>query len=868
MHETPEEITDAPEQGVKTFLDRFRIVAAAHPERSAIGSATETLTFGELHDFSDALAHDLIARGVGRESRVGLFADRSVDSILGLLAIWKAGGAYVPIDAALPFERVRSTLKDAGAAWLVGSKATPSGAPPGVELVHPTRRRGDGSRALPDVRGPDLAYVIYTSGSSGQPKGVMIEHRSIVTLWMGLRAHLPSLPERQRIATLNAPLSFDASVQQLVLLLDGYTLKLVPERCRRDPTALLDLLAAETISLLDCTPTHLTALLASGLAQRSAPSVLLIGGEPIPAAAWKELGATTKIAFNVYGPTETTVDATIQRIVPSSETVSVGRPLLPAIVVRILEDDLRPVLDGEVGELCIGGPGVARGYLGRPDLTRERFLVDPIDPAAGTLYRTGDFARRLPDGSLELLGRRDDQVKIRGHRIELGEVRAALADLPNVTGAAVLTALSALGDKQIVAFAAPASLDPEALRAGLRQRLPDYMIPALLRVIDAIPLLESGKIDRPALLAQLEIPEEPALSEPLSEREERVLGVWRSLLGVHRIPTNADFFAIGGHSLLAVRLVERLRSECGLELPLTALFLDPTIAGIARAASTIAARSGSLRLLQQGENASNLVCFHPIGGDVLSYRPLLAFVGGEPTVHGVRSRAIEGSEREHEDPNAMIRDYADLIAAETLDRPHLVGWSMGGFLAIAVAHHLEQLGLAVGSVQLWDCGRRGLGTAAGNREIFLALRVAMGAVFGAVIETFTAEELAALTDAFAAVSSSAKERMDWLVDWATKEGVPLADFDRGLAERRLELCLDHMRLFSGFVPAVIAAPIDVTWAQESMDKHAATLTDWRAFSAGPTTVQVVGGDHYAIMKSPAIAETARPLRDRLRGLRG
>lgn len=271
------------------------------------------------------------------------------------------------------------------------------------------------------------------------------------------------------------------------MLLDACTLHIVPDHCRTDPRAFLELMTSRRISVLDCTPTHLNALLASGLLASPFPSALLVGGEPISARAWNALASSDKVAFNVYGPTETTVDATIQRIDATSAEVTVGRALHPAIRVRVLDDRQLPVPPGAVGELCIGGPGVARGYLDRPELTRERFLVDPSDPAAGRLYRTGDLARQLPGGSIVLVGRRDDQVKVRGYRIELEEIRTALASISGVQGAAVLAVESALGENRLAAFVAPADLAIEPIRERLRDALPDYMIPGELRALESPP---------------------------------------------------------------------------------------------------------------------------------------------------------------------------------------------------------------------------------------------------------------------------------------------------------------------------------------------------------------------------------------------
>ncbi|HEX3476733.1 MAG TPA: amino acid adenylation domain-containing protein [Kofleriaceae bacterium] len=856
----------------ESFVARFRGVAAAHRRRPALRSEAESgaemMTFGELDERSDALAEALHARRVGRETIVGLAADRSTDAIVGLLGIWKAGGAYLPIDPALPRERMRFTLRDARATILVAAGPSELGALPDVEVVRPDHPRAAQRTALPDLGERDLAYVIYTSGSSGKPKGVLIEHRSLPALWQGLRAHLPELPLDQRTATINAPLSFDASLQQLVLLLDAYTLHIVPGHCRTDPGAFLDLMTAGRISVLDCTPTHLNALLASGLLARPFPSILLVGGEPISTRAWQAIASSDKIAFNVYGPTETTVDATIQRIDASSAEVTVGRALHPAIRVRVLDDRLLPVPPGAVGELCIGGPGVGRGYLDRPELTRERFVVDPSDPEAGALYRTGDLARELPGGSIVLVGRRDDQVKIRGYRIELEEIRTALASIPGVRGAAVLAVESALGENRLAAVVAPADLDIAQIRDRLRDELPDYMIPAELRALEALPVLASGKLDRAALLRQLQAPAAVAPDEPFTARELPIVQVWRSLLNLPVVSRTDNFFQSGGHSLLATQLIERLKVEHRLHVPLAALFLDPTIAGIARAASSEPPPADCITVLNHGREDAIVLCFHPLGGELLAYRPLVALLGLSATVYGVQSRALRDPGTELASAEDMVRHYAAQIAAlRCPSAPHLVGWSLGGLLAIQVAHRLEAAGLPVASVELWDVARAGRSPGRPDMEIFLALRVAMGAVFGAALDTLSADEQRALTDGFVAAGATASERMGWLLDWATKEGIPIGGVNRSLAERRLALCLRHSALFSTPAFPTVAAPLHVVWARDSVDAHAGTLTGWETFSTGPTTVEVIAGDHDSIVREPAIRLTARALRERLRSSR-
>ncbi|HEX7334998.1 MAG TPA: amino acid adenylation domain-containing protein [Pyrinomonadaceae bacterium] len=565
------------------------------PVAPALVCKDERLSYRVLNSRANQLARYLRRAGIAPESRVGLCVERSLEMVVAMLAVLKAGGAYVPLDPAYPRKRLHFMLEDAGVKVLVTQSQVQDRLKLDAGEVilldqnwDEIAREADDDLAL-SVAPDNLAYVIYTSGSSGVPKGVMVQHGSIVNLAAGLqRAVYDELSDGPFRVGLNASLGFDASVQQWVQLLAGNTLVLIPEELRREARELLAYVEEQQIAVLDCTPTQLQMLFEAGFGQQHPPSLrtLLVGGEAISAELWQQLQQDARLRyFNVYGPTECTVDSTVCLLQRESADVTIGRPMTN-VQNYILDQQQLPVPVGVVGELYIGGAGVARGYLDQPGLTAERFVPDAFSGEAGArIYRSGDLARYLSDGQIEFLGRADGQIKVRGHRIELGEIEAALRQLPGISNAAAVVTDDKGSGKRIVGYVVA---DPEVrvdqLLAQLKQRLPDFMLPAVLVALDALPLTGSGKVDRRAL-AELEVSGDAQLAEsyraPRTIVEEALCGLWQELLQVERVGVNHNFFELGGHSLLATRLMSRVRETFGVELPLRDLFVRPTVAGLA-----------------------------------------------------------------------------------------------------------------------------------------------------------------------------------------------------------------------------------------------------------------------------------------------
>lgn len=582
----------------RTLYHRFRQAAQEHPQRTALRVRDATLSYGQLARCVERLAGYLAETGVQPGDKVGVCCPRSLEQVIAALAVWHSGAAFVPMDPLAPQERLAFIAGDTGAQLVLASQH----AADRFDLSRIDVLVLDGAASdddwleayagTPDRSDPAaLAYVIYTSGTSGRPKGVMVEHASLSNmadgLGMVLRENGIGAPIRW---AWNAPLTFDASLQALSQLAVGGELHLLAEEVRTAPLLLLDYLERYAIDLLDCTPSLLEVVLHEARGRKASLPHLLIGGEAINPALWKEIAHVAaqaeRVALNVYGPTETTVDATWARIEAGTVPV-IGRPL-PNVQVRVLDEHLQELPPGAIGECCIGGAGVARGYLNRPELDAERFVTLPAPEGWQRFYRSGDMVRWLPNGELAYLHRRDSQVKLRGYRIELGEIEQVLLRHPAVAEAAVVVSPEAgVLVAYVVGGAAPQ--DPERLAAHCRLSLPEYMLPAAFVPLASLPLTSSGKLDVRALPAfGLEGAECAAAAVTPSER--RVAAIWAGVLEREALPANANFFALGGHSLLAIRVVSAIRTEFGIELPLATFFDSPTIAGLARTLDTMETR--------------------------------------------------------------------------------------------------------------------------------------------------------------------------------------------------------------------------------------------------------------------------------------
>lgn len=565
------------------------------PEAVAVVFEDQQLTYHELNVRANQLAHHLQDLGVGPDVLVGLCVERSLDMVVGLLGILKAGGAYVPLDPAFPSERLAFMLEDAQTPVLVTQQRLTIQLPKYEAKVvcldtdQAVLAQQSGTNVLPTATSAHQAYVIYTSGSTGRPKGVQIIHRAVVNfLWSMVEQ--PGLSAEDTLLAITT-LSFDIAALELFLpLMVGARVVVASRDVVVDGTALMETLARTRATVMQATPVTWRSLLAAGW-QGNRHLKILCGGEALPQELAQQLLPKAASLWNLYGPTETTIWSSIYQIEPDEEAISIGRPIANT-QIYLLDQHLQPVPVGVPGELYIGGDGLARGYLNRPELTTERFIPHPFsDESDARLYKTGDLARYLPDGTIEHLGRLDFQVKLRGYRIELGEIEAVLNEYPAVQQAVVVAREDAPGDKRLAAYIVLQNIvlqkDQTAmvddLRSHMMQQVPAYMVPSAFVLLETLPLTPNGKVDRRALPAPDDTRPElrEAFVAPRTPIEEMVTGIWSQVLGIEQIGIHDDFFTLGGQSLLATQVTSRLRTALQVEVPLRTFFEASTVAQLA-----------------------------------------------------------------------------------------------------------------------------------------------------------------------------------------------------------------------------------------------------------------------------------------------
>ncbi len=580
----------------------FEAQAARSPDAIAVSFESQHLSYGELNAHANRLARYLVRCGAGPETLVGIYVERSPEMIVGLLAVLKAGGAYLPLDPDYPSGRLDFMIADAKPLLILTQRELRERLPQNVRslcldadwrLVAGEDADNLRRRAVPQ----NLAYVIYTSGSTGRPKGVAVTRAGLVNY---TRAILGKLPEGKRGLNFALVSTFGADLGNTALyasLASGGRLHIVGRDTASDPALMAAYMEDHHIDVLKITPSHFDAIAHPASAARICPREMLVfGGEALPVEIARGAAADSAQCrvFNHYGPTEATVGVLMyafEDIGPDPSSVPLGRPI-PNTQIFLLDSALEPVPVGISGELYIGGAGLARGYLGRPDQTAERFIPNPFGVAGERLYRTGDLARYRPDGAIEFLGRIDHQVKIRGYRIELGEIEATLSQIADVRASAVVAHEDSAGGARAVAYVAAnegAQLTSADLRAALRRNLPEYMVPSTFVFVDSLPLTQNGKIDRKALPApDFEARATRRYVAPRTSTEEALCRIWADVLGLERVGVEDNFFQLGGHSLLAVQATARISHAMSISLPLRVFYEADTLSTVAEAVEILA----------------------------------------------------------------------------------------------------------------------------------------------------------------------------------------------------------------------------------------------------------------------------------------
>ncbi|MEU3604600.1 amino acid adenylation domain-containing protein [Streptomyces sp. NPDC035033] len=845
--------------------DGFLRQAAARPDAPAVVTASRTLSYGEAHRRSDRIARRLADHGAGPGTLVGIAMEKGWEQVVAVLGVLKAGAAYVPLDTAVPGRRLRAIAESAGIRLVLTRTRDADGLdlPDGTRALRvDTGPDGGGADAPPPPcpAGPgDLAYVIFTSGSTGTPKGVMIEHAAAVNTVQDVNDRF-GVTADDRVLALSA-LHFDLSVYDVFgPLAAGGAVVLPDASAQREPAVWRELIDRHRVTIWNSVPALMDMFVEHVRASGGPPSLRLVmlSGDWIPvtlpgaiaaalpnARTWSLGGATEAAIWSIQHP--------ITRVDPEWTSVPYGRPLRNQ-KFHVLDEALRPRPALVPGDLYISGAGLARGYLGDEAKTRAAFLRHPV--TGERLYRTGDLGRYLPDGTIEFLGRADTQVKIRGHRIELGEVEAALLRRPDVRAAVVTAEGERGGPRRLVAHAV-SDTPEDVLREALREELPGYMVPARVVLMDALPLTGNGKVDRGRLPSPEGTPRGPA--EPVAPRDatERLLAdIWADFFPPAGGPVDvtADFFDLGGDSLLAVRLMVRVRQRTGRSLPVATLLARPTVAALAEALRERpgAADRTPLVTIRDGGTRPPFVLVHPVGGDVLCYAPLGALLDDDQPLHALRYPDPDpdsGTDPAPPTVTGLAAHYADVLTARFPEGPYrLGGWSMGGVLALETARLLTERGRTVELVAAVDLLEPPGRTAPPSDPALLAR---------------FARDLAGLAGSDWAPGPADLEPADGrspigeLLVRARAAGVLPEDVDTPTLERLAARFLRLSRALADHEPAPYRGRVRILRAMDGATTD--TTRRWLELLGDRAESVDVPGDHYGVMRPPHLRTLAGEL---------
>nr|WP_279637144.1 non-ribosomal peptide synthetase [Corallococcus praedator] len=841
---------------IHTLVERQ---AATTPDAVAVVSGDVSLTYRDLDERANQLARRLRALGVGPEVRVGLCAERDANLVVAVLGILKSGGAYVPLDPAYPSQRLAFMLEDAKPRVLVGQRTLLDSLPP-VDAAHVALDEthvfaAESGDAPVSITAPDhLAYVLFTSGSTGRPKGVALEHRSAVAFlrWTA-RAFAPS---ELACVLASTSLNFDLSVFELFApLTRGGAVVMA-----RNALELPSLTAAGRVTLINTVPSAMAELVRANAVPDSVRTVNL-AGEPLANSlvqAIHQAAPGVERVLNLYGPTEDTTYST-WALAPQGATrePTVGRPL-DGTRAYVLDALGQPVPQGVAGELYLGGAGLARGYVDRPELTAERFVPDPFSQRPGArLYRTGDRVRWLPEGVLRYLGRIDQQVKVRGFRIELGEIEEALRRHPDVREAVVLAREEASEGRRLVAYVVPppeAVPDTASLRRFVKERLPDFMVPSAIVVLTALPLTHNGKVDRKAL------PEPEALRlhstrahvAPRDALELLLVRIWEELLGAGPISITSDFFELGGHSLLAMRMMSLIRERLGRTLPVVSLFQAGTLEELAARLRQAPGHLSPLVPITRTGSRRPFFCVHPVSGNVLPYLELARRLGPDQPFYAFQSPGIEGERAPLETVEAMAASYVEALRAIQPAGPYrLGGWSLGGVVAFEMARQLEQQGEQVEQLLLIDAYAFDQRPSEAVGADWIAARFV----------EFTAQLLGLPVPELMAGGEPTSEAvlLDRLLELGRSTGV----LPQGLGSEQLHTLYrvyeSNLRALWKYTPGRYGGRVTLLRASETQVPTGAD-GGWAALATGGVEVHEIPGDHHSILRTPALDVLAEKIR--------
>ncbi|EPX57243.1 Long-chain-fatty-acid--CoA ligase [Cystobacter fuscus DSM 2262] len=818
------------------------------PDKPAVVFEEQSLTFRELRAGARRVAAALQARGVGPEVTVGLVVERSVEGVVGLLGVLEAGGSYVPMDPALPQERLAYMMGDSQTRLLLTQRALKprlSFFAGEVLCLDVPEDFPEADFTSPALDGRHGAYVIYTSGSTGQPKGVQVSHASVLNSTFARHIAFPTRPESYLML---APFSFDPSVCGIFwTLINGGTLVLPPDALRESASEIPRLIERHRISHLSFTPSLYSAVLElASPEQLRSLRLIIVASEASPPALLERHARVVPQAllFNEYGPTESTVWCTVHPCVPDPKatTVPIGRPI-SNMRAYILDRHLQLVPPGVPGELYISGDNLARGYLRKPGLTAERFLPDPFARQPGArMYRTGDLARWRTDGVIEFNGRVDHQVKIRGFRIELGEIEEVLTGHPALVETVVLAREDRPGDKQLVAYVVPAARpgpSVEEMRAFLRTKLPEYMVPTFFVTLEALPLTANGKVDW-RVLPPPEAPRRQEQVAPRNEREAAVARVFAEVLGLPRVGVTETFFELGGHSLSAVRVFAALRDTLGIQLPLKAIFEAPTVEALARRIERpVSPKGGALVTLREGGHKAPFFAVHPIGGSVFCYAELARSLDPQRPFLALQARGLEGEAPPRERIEEMAAAYVEEIRRVRPLGPYLLGgWSLGGVVAFEMAQQFLRAGEPVALVLIDSYLSSTPSEEASSAELLTGFLQDVTALEGRSVDAWAPGDVS---------------RVEELAPVLEAVGV---DAQRGRS--LFEVFRAHARALDQYVARPY--PGTLFLLRSTDDPDAAMEETWKRLAQGEVRASTLETHHYGLLRAPHVQRLAAWLR--------
>jgi amino acid adenylation domain-containing protein len=859
----------------------FEIQAGLTPSATAVLCGNDRLAYRDLNRRANQLASLLADLGVTRETIVGVCLERSLDAVVALLGVLKAGAAYLPLDPGYPAARLAFMLEDSRAEIVLTDSRSAARVPDAHHTI-----RLDTDEALLDccrddnvarAAAPgDPAYVIYTSGSTGRPKGVVGLHRGAVNRFAWMWRAWPFAADA--VCCQKTSLGFVDSVAELFVPLPrGVPTVIVPDEVAKDPSRLVDLLASARVTRLVLVPSLLRDLLeVGGVRERLRHlRVCVSSGEALPLDLCRRFRVCLPdaVLLNLYGSTEVSADVACydtRELPPGASTVPLGRPI-DHTSIYILDEGLQPVPDGTPGEIHVAGRGLARGYWGQPELTRERFLPDPFaDAPHARMYRTGDRGRLLADGNVEFLGRVDRQVKIRGHRVELSEIEEVLCAHPAVAQAVVTTQQSDAADHRVVAYVVASDMRTiavDGLRGFCRQHLPEHMLPAAFVQLRALPLTPSGKVDRLALpvprMERALIAGRAAVA-PRTEAEQRLAAIWRELLGFEDVGVTDDFFDVGGHSLLAVRMFLEIEAVFGRRLSVSALVEAPTIERLAHMLAQPDEPEAWSPLVELQRLGSRRPFFlvHGIGGEVLSFAPLARHLAPDQPVYGLRAQGSDGRREPHTDIQSMAASYIDAIRTVAPDGPYLLGgYSSGGTVALEMARQLRADGDAVGVLAMIDSEAPGAEEASAwdPRTVGAYVRnLASWIVDDDFFRSSADDKLARLRSRGRLLRSRVRSFI-----LSEKDGADIRDILGvwRVPPRHRAFLETHARALATYEPRPYDGPMTLIRARTlRLTAWSPPDLGWRRFAKGGLDIRMVPGAHDNILTEPRVKAVAQQLR--------